>query len=229
MKEIVVKKDKFKNALARIDKDARANKNLPGLTTFEERSGLFNLFPKKVTGEEMNAFTAKLQDNLLKMNEKINAFYKQFSDVYTAFETLDKEYIEGIVGAFNQAIEATKKADDAQKDVNKTVEVLEKTVEKIKEFNTKVSYELSRIDADNWRENALKYKDELDNIDTKAEEMVLMLTSYREQYDDLKEQLDSYKKEKKKYSRLFAAICVTTGISVITCVVLILLILFKVL
>lgn len=59
--------------------------------------------------------------------------------------------------------------------------------------------------------------------------MVLMLTSYREQYDDLKEQLDSYKKEKKKYSRLFAAICVTTGISVITCVVLIVLVILKIL
>ena len=227
MKEIVVKKDKFKNALAKIDKDAQKNKNLPGLTKFEEKGGLFNLFPKKVTGEEMNAFTVKLQDNLLKMNEKINAFYQQFSDVYTAFETLDKEYIEGIVGAFNQAIEATKKADDAQKDINNTVEILEKTVEKIKEFNTKVSYELSIIDADNWRENALKHKAELDSIDSKTDEIVQLLNSYKEQYDDLNRQLDSYKKEKKRNSRLLLAVCIISGVSVITCIVLILLVVFR--
>ena len=177
----------------------------------------------------MNAFTAKLQDNLLKMNEKINAFYKQFSDVYTAFETLDKEYIEGIVGAFNQAIEATKKADDAQKDINKTVEVLEKTVEKIKEFNTKVSHELSIIDSDNWRENALKHKNELDSIDSKTEEIVQMLNSYKDQYDDLNKELDSYKKEKKKYSRILLAVCITTGISIVTCVVLTILLFLKIL
>ena len=228
MQEIVAKKDKFKKALAKIDKDAKENKSLPGLTKFEEKTGLFNLFPKKVTGEEMNAFTAKLQDNLLRINEKINAFYAQFSDVYTAFETLDKEYIEGIVGAFNQAIEATKKADDAQKDINKTVEILEKTVEKIKEFNTKVSFELSRIDEDNWRENALKHKNELDGIDAKTEEIAQMLNSYKDQYDDLNRQLNSYKKEKAKYSRLLIAVCITTGISVLTCIVLIVLIFLKV-
>ena len=93
MQEIVVKKDKFKNALAKIEKDSKKNRNLTELDKFDENSGLFGLFPKKITGQEMNEFTAHLQDNLLKMNEKINAFYKQFSDIYVAFETLDKEYI----------------------------------------------------------------------------------------------------------------------------------------
>lgn len=229
MQEIVVKKDKFKNALAKIEKDSQNNRDINELEKFDEKSGLFGLFPKKVTGQEMNAFTAQLQDNLLKMNSKINAFYKQFSDVYTAFETLDKEYISGIVGAFNQAIEATKRADDAQKSVNRTVDILKKTVEKIKEFNDKVSYELSRIDSENWRENALKYKRELEDLDSKTEEIVQTITQYKEQYEDLQFQLESYRKEKRKTGKLFLAMSITTGISVFTMVILILLVVFDVL
>lgn len=229
MQEIVVKKDKFKNALAKIEKDSQNNRDINELEKFDEKSGLFGLFPKKVTGQEMNAFTAQLQDNLLKMNNKINAFYKQFSDVYTAFETLDKEYISGIVGAFNQAIEATKRADDAQKSVNRTVDILKKTVEKIKEFNDKVSYELSRIDSENWRENALKYKRELEDLDSKTEEIVQTITQYKEQHEDLKFQLESYRKEKRKTGKLFLAMSITTGISVFTMVILILLVVFDVL
>lgn len=229
MQKIVVKKDKFKNALAKIEKDSQNNRDINELEKFDEKSGLFGLFPKKVTGQEMNAFTAQLQDNLLKMNSKINAFYKQFSDVYTAFETLDKEYISGIVGAFNQAIEATKRADDAQKSVNRTVDILKKTVEKIKEFNDKVSYELSRIDSENWRENALKYKRELEDLDSKTEEIVQTITQYKEQYEDLKFQLESYRKEKRKTGKLFLAMSITTGISVFTMVILILLVVFDVL
>lgn len=229
MQEIVVKKDKFKNALAKIEKDSQNNRDINELEKFDEKSGLFGLFPKKVTGQEMNAFTAQLQDNLLKMNNKINAFYKQFSDVYTAFETLDKEYISGIVGAFNQAIEATKRVDDAQKSVNRTVDILKKTVEKIKEFNDKVSYELSRIDSENWRENALKYKRELEDLDSKTEEIVQTITQYKEQHEDLKFQLESYRKEKRKTGKLFLAMSITTGISVFTMVILILLVVFDVL
>ncbi len=229
MEEIVVNKDKFKDALAKIEKDSRQNKDINVLGKFDEKGGLFGLFPKKVTGQEMNAFTVQLQDNLLKMNSKINAFYNQFSDVYIAFETLDKEYISGIVGAFNQAIEATKKAEDAQQDVNKTVDILQKTVEKIKEFNSKVSDELSRIDSENWRENALKYKKELEDLDSKAAEIIHTIAQYKEQYEDLKFQLESYKKEKRKSSRLFLTMSITTGISVLAMVVLILLVVFKVL
>lgn len=229
MEEIVVKKDKFKNALAKIEKDSKKNRNINELEKFDESGGLFGLFPKKITGQEMNAFSARLQDNLLKMNNKINAFYKQFLDVYTAFETLDKEYISGIVGAFNQAVEATKKADDAQKDVNKAVVILQETVENIKEFNNKVSYELSRLDSENWRENALKHKQELEALDSKAEDIIQTIAQYKDQYDDLKIQIDSYKKEKRKSGRLFIALAITTGLSILTAIILVLLVVFKIL
>ena len=60
------------------------NKQVTELQRFEEKGGLFSLFPKKVTGQEMNEFSSQLQSNLINLNNKINKTYKQFVDVYNA-------------------------------------------------------------------------------------------------------------------------------------------------
>ena len=172
MEKLVVKNQNFEKSINKLDKLSKENEQLPELRTFQEKTGPFKLFSKKVTGQEMNEFGNQIQDNFVLLNERTNKFYKQFIEIYNAFESLDKEYIAGIVGAFNQAIEATKKAEDAQKDIKNTVELIQKAVEKLSEFNKKVSAELSRIDADNWQEKALQHQQELKEIDEKADEII---------------------------------------------------------
>lgn len=228
MNEIVVKKNKFEKSLSNIDKMAKENKKLPDFQKFQEKSGPFDLFNNKVTGAEMNNFASQVQKNFIILNDKTNKFYQQFIEIYNAFDSLDKEYISGIVGAFSQAIEATKKAEDAQRDINNTVELLSKTVEKIKEFNNKVSYELSRIDADNWRENALKHQKELEDLDNKATEITYILDSYKNQHNELVAQLEEYKKEKIRTKIAFRICWITTSISLVILLVLIILIACKV-
>ena len=229
MDEIVVKKQKFDVSIKNIEKLQQINRQLPEISAFQEKAGPFNLFSHRVTGEEMNVFGSEIQDNFLIVNNKLNQFYKQFIEIYNAFESLDKEYIAGIVGAFNQAIEATKKAEDAQKDINKTVELLKTTVEKIKEFNTKVSYELTLIDCDNWRENALKHKAELEQIDHKADEIIKTINGYQDAHNQLITQLTENIKERKKYKGNLIACWVVSGTLLLCLVVLIILIVFNVL
>ena len=185
MNELVVKKQNFENHVAKLDSLSKQNKKLPELAVFQERTGPFDLFKKRVTGEEMNAFGAQIQDNFIILNEKTNQFYKQFIEIYNAFETLDKEYIAGIVGAFNQAADATKKAEAAQKDIENTVSLLQKAVERMTEFNKKVSSELSIIDCDNWKENAIKHQQELDEIDAKAEYIIKTVDGYKDAHEQL--------------------------------------------
>lgn len=229
MNEIVVKKSNFDKALAKIEKASKDNKQVTELQRFEEKGGLFSLFPKKVTGQEMNEFSSQLQSNLINLNDKINKAYKQFIDVYNALESLDKEYISGIVGAFNEAIEARKRADDAQADINKTVEQLQIAVDKMREFNKKASLEFSRLDSENWRENALKYEKELKELDEKTYQIIELLDSYKSQYLDLKTQLENYKKEKRRNTLSLKICWITTGSLAVTTITLILLIIFGVL
>lgn len=190
MNEITVNKKNFEDSLAKIEKASEENKNLPELKRFDEKGGLFKLFPKNVTGQEMNDFTKQVGDNLIIVNDKINNFYKQFTDIYNAFETLDKEYIAGIVGAFNQSVEATKKAEAAQADIKTTLELLGKTVEELKSFNDKVSAELQ------------KHKLEFELLENKTSELIKEVESYREQYNDLVKQLEEYKKEKIRNNKM---------------------------
>lgn len=193
MDEIVVKKGTFDKALAKLEQSSKENEKITELTKFKEKDGPFYLFPKTVTGKEMNDFTSQLQGNLIVLNDKINKFYVQFVDVYSALESLDKEYISGIVGAFNEAIEARKRADDAQEDVNKTVEQLMITVEKLKEFDENTTQKFNQLD------------------------------SFKKQCDELQNELVEYKKEKKKTATSITVLSISTIVLAVSLLVLVLL------
>lgn len=229
MKEIVLKKDKFDGAMSKIESNLKNNKKIAKLDKFDESSGPFGLFPKKITGQEMNIFTAQLQNILLKTNEKINDSYSHFLDVYAALEALDKEYLSGIVGAFNQAVEATKKAEDAQKEIKKTIEALKIAVNKNKDFINKVNFELCRIDSDNWKGNAVEFEEAFGGFNSKIEEMSQTLDLYKNRYEKLKNQLESLKKEERKTKITCFVASIMAGCSVLAIITLILLIVFNVL
>ncbi len=158
MNEIVPKKERFEKELLEIE-SLQSDKDEPiTLKSFETQTGLFDLFKKRITGEEMNEYSLYLGNTLNEFNKKINKFYLQFKGVYGALESLDKEYLAGIVGAYNEAVQAFKKAEKAQEDVDRTLEYLKEAVAKIGEFNKKVSSELARIDSLDWKQDALDYK-----------------------------------------------------------------------
>lgn len=54
---------------------------------------------------------------------------------------------------------------------------------------------------EHWRENALKYQNELKHIDEKSEEIIKTIGEYKEQYQDLKSELEQYKKEKREIAK----------------------------
>lgn len=228
MEELVVKKGKFDDALAKIESESKKNENLPELVRFEEKGGLFSLFPKSVTGAKMNEFTAQLQQNIIIINNKINNAYKQFNDVYAAFESLDKEYISGIIGAFNQAVEASKKAEDAQKEVNQTVELLQKHVEKMRSFNKAVGLELQKLDSPNWKENILRQGQEPVEPDSKTESVTATLESCESQNNPSTSELNNLREEMTRIKRYLMLCWIATGIAFIVMILLILLAVFNV-
>lgn len=228
MNEVVVNKTNFDNTIKKMDNLSKENNKLPQLKKFQEKTGPFELFSKHVKGDEMNEFASQVQDNFIALNDRINQCYKQFVEIYNAFDSLDKEYITGIVASFNQAIEATRKADLAQQDINKTVKILETAVTKMKEFNSKVNSELSRIDGVNWKENALKHQNELDEIDKKANEIIITINNYKSQHNELISQLDNYKKEKLETQKMLKFCWISTTCLFVVVLLFIILIVFNV-
>lgn len=235
MNEIVPKRDRFEKELKEIERLQDKNDKPINLMNFETQSGLLGLMQKKVTGAEMNEYSVYLGQTLSEFNKKINKFYLQFKGVYRALESLDKEYLAGIVGAYNEAVEAFKKAEKAQKDIDRTIDSLKSAVEKIGEFNRKVNLEFERLDSKNWKNEAIKYQDKIREIDENAHQIIETINSYKEDHsilmnklEECMDEIEKYKLEKKRTNRMLLACVIVIGVMAIAMVVLILLIRFNV-
>ena len=102
------KKKKEINSLVR---SINSSENLP---TVAVKGGLFGRFDYKVTGEELNNFTSKVQSKLIGQNQAIKKTTQEFGSVYTSIiETLGLVNVSlaGAVKASNQAHEAGVKAE----------------------------------------------------------------------------------------------------------------------
>ena len=193
MEELVIKKAGFEKSISKLNSLVKKGQHVNQLDKFEEKTGPFKLFKKTVSGEQMNAFGEQVQTNFGIINRRVNQAYKQLIAVYEAFEYLDKEYIAGIVGSFEQAVEATKKAEKAQNDINQTLKILKNAVERMESFNVNVNSALSRIDSDNWKNNAIKHQEELNHFDEKADQILMTMAEYKNNYEMSLAKIKKYK------------------------------------
>lgn len=122
-----------------------------------------SIFPwnnHNITGAEVNELlVSPLQSTFIAQNSTIKSLFEIADEVYKALESLDKEYIQGIITAIksaeaasNQAKTASRKAFDAstkattaQADIKRTIEALQTTVRILKEFKEKATKDLSSI------------------------------------------------------------------------------------
>ena len=98
----------------------------------------------------------------------------------------------------------------------------------MKEFNSKVNSELSRIDGVNWKENALKHQNELDEIDKKANEIIETINNYKSHHNELMIQLINYKKEKLQTQKMLKFCWISTTCLFVVVLLLIIQIVFNV-
>ena len=182
----IIKKHNFELAKNRIKSLALQIPPSVSLESFSTEKFL-GLISHKVTGEEINTkLLNPLQEKLKDQNEHLRKLYKTADEVYKALDSLDKEYVSGIVGtaeaaalasdqaltasenaqkasnqalaASSQALDASKKATTAQADIKRTIEALQTTVRILKEFKEKVTKDLSSIASLNTRITSLNSK-----------------------------------------------------------------------
>lgn len=118
-------------------------------------------FDHRVTGTEFNAAIEQIQEAFKKNYEISKDVVREFKDVYNTFESLDKDYIQGICASVatakesaKQALEASDQANDsfeearsAQERIEKTTNALRYTVEKFQERFEQVDFKISQQDA----------------------------------------------------------------------------------
>lgn len=92
----------------------------------------------KVTGKEFNELTVQVQAHLRSVNNTQIKLIKQFGEVYKALESLDKEYIQGILISIKATEETSKGIATAQEKITQIIDDQKKTLEILKKFKQKL-------------------------------------------------------------------------------------------
>lgn len=115
---------------------------------------LWGMLDRNVTGKEMNNLVVAVQDTFIKSNTIIKDIVKEFREVYTALDFLDKDYIQTFlvhIKAIEKNNEEITKANDeiyqAQKDINITIQGLKITIDNLSEFKDSHRNDIENIHA----------------------------------------------------------------------------------
>ena len=163
MDKALIKRHNFEVSKKNIETFSNSLPSNPAFDRVEVDGGLFGLGDHKVTGNEMNNFIGKVQYKLIAVNTSLRSIISEFREVYEAFDYLDREYIDGIIGSIESAEEASKQALKAQSDIQNTVENLKKTVLGL--VNLKNSVEKIERTINKLSANQLSYKDVAKKLD----------------------------------------------------------------
>jgi hypothetical protein len=114
----------------------------------------------KVNGEELNNLISEVQTHLIDINSTQVKLIKEFGQVFSALEALDKDYIKAILISIKATEETSQSIKEKQIQIDKIVVNQKKTLEKLLKFKQKLdSYEhLNDIDKI-WRDCQSWYKE----------------------------------------------------------------------
>jgi hypothetical protein len=101
MNEIAIKTHNFETAKKRLKEFGEKKCEELEIAEVKTKGGFLNLGNHKVTGEELNSRLCVVQDHIIDLNSAVNKTVKEFKQVYNAFESLDKDYIQAILILLN--------------------------------------------------------------------------------------------------------------------------------
>ncbi len=152
------------------------------------------IFDHRVTGAEFNSAIKQVQKAFRENNDVNKKIIKEFSVIYDAFESLDKDYIQGIKSSVasadkssKQALEACAKARVAREEIKKTQEVLIKNVKNLQGKIEVIDSSLSKKD--------VAIKNLAESINSELEQQKLLR-------EKITSDLESYKAKIAEQSRI---------------------------
>lgn len=178
----IVKPRSFENAKKHLQSFATKTASDFGIAQVPYSGGLFGLGDHKVTGYELNKVTSQVENYLSKINSVNIDLVKEFGQVYTALESLDKEYIPAIMGAVkgaecasNQAKNAANHAKVAQEDIKKTIAEQRKIIKVLENHKEKLD-KISHLEC-------------IDDIWNTSQELENELASFKENFNSAQNKL----------------------------------------
>lgn len=149
MGELVIQYHDFENAKKEIKKFSEQTTTDLDLKRVDDSKGVGEFLgdwffgrgiglDHKVTGEELNELTSQIQTHLHSINNTQIKLIKEFGQVYSALEALDKDYIQAILVSIKATEETSEGIQRTQDQIKKIVENQRKTLEELKKFKQKL-------------------------------------------------------------------------------------------
>lgn len=126
-----------------------------------------------VTGDELNDLTSQIQTYFYNINNTQIKLIKEFGQVYSALEALDRDYIQAIILSIKATEETSKGLQKTQEQIKKIVENQRRTLEELKKFKQKIDGYVHLDEIDQlWTyvEEQKRYLKEVDRIGTEQAE-----------------------------------------------------------
>lgn len=108
------------------------------LDTVRTDGGFLGFGDHKVTGYELNNRLGAIQQHLIDLNNTNNRTIKEFGQVYSALEALDKDYIQAILISIKATEETSKRIEATQEQIKRIIDDQKKTLEVLKKFKQKL-------------------------------------------------------------------------------------------
>ncbi len=161
---LVIKEHDFQEAKNSLKRYAdQAIKDVT-LSRVPSTGGLFHLGNHRVTGDELNRVTSQTQDYLISISELNRSLISEFGNVYKAFESLDRDYITGIVAAIKAAEKVRKEELKDRADIKKIIEHLQKSAKIFEQFKSDIEKLKHYKDVDSAWELIEKQTELLNNL-----------------------------------------------------------------
>lgn len=152
----------FEKALAQIDEFSKQAEQQIEISKVDTEGSWLCFTDHNVTGAELNDVISQIEENFIALKNHQIELVREFEQVYAAFNSLDKDYIDAInnnissveevsnqaYDASQQAHDAAKRAEDAQKKIKKAVETQEKMVNALSNHVDEFQQRMESINAE---------------------------------------------------------------------------------
>lgn len=201
MSDLVIKTHDFEVAKKGLKEFSQKKAEELELNTVRTDGGFLGLGDHKVTGSELNNRLGTIQKLLIDLNNTNNRTIKEFGQVYSALEALDKDYIQAILISIKATEETSKRIEATQEQIKRIVDDQKKTLEVLNKFKHKLDNyahlgDIDKIwnDCQKWYNNIKMLSNSIDKATSTSNENTKKVEGLKETLKITDEKIDDLSK-----------------------------------
>ena len=195
MNELVIKTHDFELAKKGLKEFSQKKSDELNIDTVRTDGWFFGLGDHKVTGAELIERLSTIQQNLIDLNTTNNKTIKEFGQVYSALEALDRDYIQAILTSIKATEKTSERIQATQDQIKKIVNDQKKTLEVLKKFKQKLDGYAHLEDIDKIWIDCQKWYNETVTLSNSIDSAMVISKANAQKAKDLEKVLDTSEKK----------------------------------